>query len=170
MSNLMMLINMLSANIAICAFFIVVAKFVTKRVGTKSVDRFLMNIHKPAGYVLVVAGLIHMVFSFHLLGTTPISGYVLGFIGMFAILALIATCVLRRKLGEHWLVWHRIMTAIAISTVILHTQIVESVPENHYSVDYLDVVHQRIDGLASAEQPEKRQRQSTVKKQLFAQS
>ncbi|SHI21809.1 hypothetical protein [Desulfosporosinus lacus] len=121
MSYLMMLINILSAKIAICAFFIVVAKFVTKRVGIKSVDRLLMTIHKPAGYVLVVAGLIHMVFSFQVVSTIPIIGYVMGFICMFAIIALIATCMLKRKFGEHWLVWHRIMTAIAISTVILHT-------------------------------------------------
>ncbi|MHB8075615.1 hypothetical protein [Desulfosporosinus fructosivorans] len=138
MSYLIMLINMLSVKIAICAFFIVVAKFVTKRVGIQSVDRWLMNIHKPAGCVLFVAGLIHMVFSFHVVSTTPIIGYVLGFICMFAIIALIATCVLRRKLGEHWLVWHRIMTAIAITTVILHTQIVEPVPESHYTVYYIE--------------------------------
>lgn len=120
MSNLIILINMIAANIAIGAFLIVIAKFVTKRVGIKYVDRFLMKIHKPASYVLVVAGLIHMVCSFHVIGTTPIFGYVLGFISMFAIIALIATWMLRRKLGKHWLVWHRILTVIAISTVILH--------------------------------------------------
>lgn len=120
MNDLVVLIDILSTKIAIFMLFIVVAKFVTKRVGIKSLDRLLMKIHKPAGYILVIAGLIHIVFSFRLISTTPIIVYVLGFISFLAIIASITTYVLRIKLGKHWLIWHRIMTLIAIITVILH--------------------------------------------------
>jgi hypothetical protein len=120
MNDLVVLIDILSTKIVKFMLFIIAAKFVTKRVGIKSLDRLLMKIHKPAGYILVMAGLIHMVFSFRLIITTPIIVYVLGFISFLAIIASIMTYVLRKKLGKHWLMWHRIMTLIAIITVILH--------------------------------------------------
>jgi hypothetical protein len=67
MNDLVVLIDGLSAKIAMLMLFIVVAKFVTKRIGLKSFDRLLMKIYKPAGYILVMAGLIHIVFSLRMI-------------------------------------------------------------------------------------------------------
>lgn len=120
MGDLLTVIDLLAAKVAQLAFMIVAAKFVTKRIKNKTADRFLMRIHRPAGYVLAVAGLIHGVLSFRIFSTTPIIVYILGFICFFAILAAIATFIFKMKLGNRWLLWHRITTVVALVTLILH--------------------------------------------------
>lgn len=70
MIHMITVIDVLSAKIAMIAFWIVIAKFVTKRIKTKSADRFLMKIHCHAGYILAVTGVLHGVFSFRVFETT----------------------------------------------------------------------------------------------------
>lgn len=115
-------VDFLTSNISVLAFLIVAAKFVTKRIGNKSVDRFIMKVHRPVSYVLVLTGLIHGVASFREFDTTPIMAYILGGICLLAIAAAIATYVLR-KLGGQWLFLHRISTAIALITLLVHPQL-----------------------------------------------
>lgn len=120
MVDLLTIIGMLASKVAIVAFLIVIAKFVTKRIKNKNADRFLMKIHRPAGYVLAVSGLIHGILSFRVFNATPIIVYILGFICLFAIIATIATFIFRKKLGNKWRLCHRITTAVAFVTLILH--------------------------------------------------
>lgn len=120
MTDIIAIIDIMAAKIAMFAFLIVAAKFVTKHIGAKTADRLLMKIHRPAGYVLAVTGLIHGVLSFRIFSTTPVIVYILGFICMLAILAAIATFFLKNKLGNKWLIWHRITTVIALVTLVLH--------------------------------------------------
>lgn len=120
MADIITIINMLAANVAMITFLIVAAKFVTKRIGPKTADRLLMKIHRPAGYILAVTGLIHGVLSLRVFNTMPVMVYILGFICMLAILAAIATFILKHKLGNKWLIWHRVATVIAFAALILH--------------------------------------------------
>ncbi|MBI4857217.1 MAG: hypothetical protein HY818_10820 [Acetobacterium woodii] len=39
------------------------------------------------------------------------------------IIASIVTFVLKKKLSKKWIVWHRVMTVIALVTLILHAMI-----------------------------------------------
>lgn len=123
MKDLIMIIDLMSAMAAMVAFFIVIAKFITKRIKAKKADRFLMKIHRPAGYVLVVTGLIHGMFSFRVFNTTPVIVYILGFICLLAIVAAIATFFLKKKLGKKWLIWHRVTTIIALLALVAHVML-----------------------------------------------
>lgn len=123
MIGLVVGIDALCANLAMFALFIVSVKFVSKRIGIKPLDRLLMKIHRPAGYVLVVTGVIHMVFSFSKVSTTSAMVYIVGFICLFAIIASILAFNKRKKVGGAWIVWHRLFTVIAIVTCILHTML-----------------------------------------------
>lgn len=63
MYDLIKLINSYSEKIAICALFIIVIILFVKKIGIKSLDSLLTKIIKPAVYVLLASGLIHIVFS-----------------------------------------------------------------------------------------------------------
>ncbi|MEL7659402.1 hypothetical protein [Acetobacterium wieringae] len=120
MIQLIMGIDALCAKLAMLALVIVSAKFVSKRIKIKVLDRFLMNVHRPAGYVLVGTGVIHMVLSFSQVSTTAVLAYVVGFISLVAIIAAILAFYKKNKVGGRWIVWHRIFTVIAMITVVLH--------------------------------------------------
>lgn len=120
MADIIMIVDMLTAKVAMLAFLIVAAKFITKHTGIKTADRFLMKIHRPVGYILAVTGLTHGILSFRIFSTTPIIVYVLGFICLLAIIAAIITFFLKNKLGNKWLIWYRITTIIALFTLVLH--------------------------------------------------
>lgn len=126
MADIIATVDIMVAKIAMISFLIVVAKFVTKRVGAKSADRFLMKIHRPAGYILAVTGLIHSVLSFCVFSTTPIMVYILGIVCTLSILAAIATFIFRKKLVKKWLLWHRITTVIALVTLVLHLMLIKT--------------------------------------------
>ena len=120
MADIIMIADKLTAKVALLALLIVAAKFITKRIGAKKADRLLMKIHRPAGYILVAAGLTHGLLSFRILSITPALVYVLGFICLFAILAAIMTFLLKDKLSKKWLIWHRFTTVIVLVTLVLH--------------------------------------------------
>jgi hypothetical protein len=102
------------------AFFLVIAKFIAKRLKNKAVNLFLMKIHRPASYVLVAMGLLHGIFSFFIFDIGFILVYILGFICLLAMAAAMATYIFRKKLGAGWLIWHRITTIIALGAFVLH--------------------------------------------------
>jgi len=83
MTELITIIDLLAAKVAQLAFIVVVVKCISKRFKNKTANRFLMKIHRPAGYVLAASGLIHGVLSFRLFTTTPMIVYILGFICFF---------------------------------------------------------------------------------------
>ena len=120
MVDMIMIADKMTAKVALLALLIVVAKLITKRIGTKKADQFLMKIHRPAGYILAAAGLAHGILSFRIFSTTPVIVYILGFICLFAIVAALVTFFLKKKLGKGWLIWHRITTVIALITLVLH--------------------------------------------------
>lgn len=113
-------IDMFAANLALLSFFIVAIKFISKRAGWKKLDVFLMKAHRPVGYVLLSAGIIHTVLSFRDISTTPIAVYALGIVCTLSIAAAILTYVFRKKLGKKWLFWHGAVTVIALVTLIAH--------------------------------------------------
>lgn len=107
--------DIISAKIASLCFTFVLLKILTRRINFKMADRALMKIHKPAGYILVVSGAIHMVCSVRAITHTSIWVYILG----TAIILAIAAYILKTKL-KNWLLWHRIFTLFAVLTMFLH--------------------------------------------------
>ena len=117
--ELIAVIDTISAKIASLCFTVVLLKMLTKRISFKTADRALMKIHKPAGYILVVSGAIHMVCSVRAITHTSIWVYILGTVSMAAIILAIAAYILKTKL-KNWLLWHRIFTLLAVLTMFLH--------------------------------------------------
>lgn len=120
MIELMMGFDALCAKLALLALLIVSAKFMSKRIKIKALDRFLMKVHRPAGYVLVVTGVIHMVLSVSQVSTTATLAYIVGFISLIAIIAAILAFYKKNQVGGRWIVWHRIFTVVALIAVFLH--------------------------------------------------
>ncbi len=114
------ILDIISAKIASLCFTIILLKLLTKRMKSKKVDQLFMKIHKPAGYMLVIAGVIHMVCSIRAIADTSIWVYVLGTISLIAIIFAIATFVLRKKGLKNWLFWHRTSTVVAFATMLMH--------------------------------------------------
>ena len=120
MPSTLMIISTLSAKLAELALFILLAKFITKRIGAKKLDAKLMKIHKPATYVVVIAGVIHMCTSFSSFETLGIMPYLLGFVCLLSIIGAVLSFVKRKDIGKRWVVWHRACSLLALVTLFLH--------------------------------------------------
>ncbi len=120
MASFIMGIDSLTAKLAMLALFIVLAKFITKQTGFKKLDTKLMKIHKPATYVLLITGIIHMITSFVYLNNLGILPYILGFICLLSIIGAAISFIKRKDIGKKWLFWHRICSIIALITLFIH--------------------------------------------------
>jgi len=76
-----------------------VFKFVTKRTKLKKVDQLLLKIHKVTGIFLVIVALIHLITSFSLFETRPLSMYLLGILTLICMLIVAGSYFFRKKLG-----------------------------------------------------------------------
>lgn len=117
--DIIMILDKVSAKIALLLLMLVVLKFVTKRLHLKKADRFLMKIHKPASWGLIVAGLVHMFASFRCLSEVGIVPYIVGGISILSIIGAIYTFRLR-KTDKKWLFYHRVLALAALVTCGLH--------------------------------------------------
>ncbi len=120
MTSIIMGIDSLTAELAMLALFIVLAKFITKRTGFKKLDTKLMKIHKPATFILLVTGIIHMFTSFVYFDRLGILPYILGFLCLISIIGAALTFIKRKNIGKRWLFWHRICSIIALVTLFIH--------------------------------------------------
>ncbi len=123
MREVIITIDKITANVAFIALFIVLAKFITKRMGRKKLDIRLMKIHRPATNVLVVTSIIHMFTSFVYLNELGIIPFILGFISLASIIVAALTFTKRKIFGRKWLFYHRVFSLISLITLLAHIAI-----------------------------------------------
>lgn len=105
------------------AFFIVALKFVSKRLNPDgSFDLFLLKIHKPAGAVMIIAGLSHVVLSAWSIPVIGIVPYVIGIVSISSCIAAVVFYAVKDKLSSPiaWIKYHHLFTLITIITIIGH--------------------------------------------------
>lgn len=119
MDNIIMLLDGIASHIASYLLIAVVLKFLTKRFHMKKADMFLMKIHKPAAYGLVIFGAIHMFTSFYRFSSVGILPYIAGAVSLLAMIGAICTFRMR-KTNKKWLNYHRVLTVIALVTCLVH--------------------------------------------------
>lgn len=117
--DLIVLLDGIASHIASLFLLVVVLKFVTKRLHWKKADRYLMKLHKPAAYALVIAGAVHMLTSFHKLAEVGIFPYIAGLISLLAMVGAIYTFNMR-KTNTKWLFYHRVLTIVALIACAVH--------------------------------------------------
>lgn len=126
MTTLITGIDSLTVKLAMLTLFIVLAKFITKRMGFKKLDAQLMKIHKPSTYILLITGTIHMFTSFIYIDRLGILPYILGLVCLLSIIGAAASFIKRKTIGEKWLFWHRIFSITALVTLFIHPIIVST--------------------------------------------
>lgn len=117
--DIIMILDKVSAKIALLLLLLVVLKFVTKHLHLTKADRFLMKIHKPASYGLIVVGLVHTVASFRCFSELGFLPYIVGGTSILSMIGAIYTFRLR-KTDKKWLHYHRVLALVAIITCGLH--------------------------------------------------
>lgn len=117
--DIVVLLDGIASHIASLLLFVVILKFITKRLHLKKADMCLMKIHKPAAYGLVIAGTVHMFTSFQSFSRVGIFPYVAGAISLLAMVGAIGTFRMRKN-NTKWLFFHRILTVIAVIACFVH--------------------------------------------------
>lgn len=113
------LVDGITAHFGFLLLLVVSLKFVTKRLHIKKVDIQLMKIHKPASDALITLGVVHMFTSLFYFSMADILTYVVGLFSLLAMIGAIFTFKMRKK-HTKWLVYHRVLTIVAIITCIAH--------------------------------------------------
>lgn len=85
MSEILQLINLISAKIAVLALLVVSIKYISKRIGNEKVNRILMKVHIPAGKLTLLAGIIHMCASLAQFSNYNVLTLIFGGISLLAI-------------------------------------------------------------------------------------
>lgn len=129
-NNILGLFSWIAPNLIPLALFLIVLKFLTKRLPCKSLDRIFMKIHIPLGWILLVCTVYHTGATL-LAGQTltmqggdtytiPTLVFVSGLIATAEIIIAVASFIFRKKLNGKWLLWHRISTVVAIAASVWH--------------------------------------------------
>jgi uncharacterized protein with FMN-binding domain len=101
-------------------FLLTAAKFVTKRLPFKRLDKFALKFHRVSGIALIVVSVVHIATVWGLLRQRPA--------GMLAVGVAIAVCALiaalsrafKKRMGGKWLVVHRTASAIICIGLVIH--------------------------------------------------
>lgn len=128
MEIIIMIVDGLATKLAVLAFILVVIKALTKKMtktGQKTafkLDGYMMKIHRPAGYVLIGAGIIHGILSLRMITDYSIIVFITGLLCLLSCFGAIAGFMYRKKLAnvKNWLIIHRFMTFTAIVTLVIH--------------------------------------------------
>lgn len=101
-------------------FLLTAAKFVTKRLPFKRLDKFALKFHRISGIALIVVSVVHIATVWGLLRQRPVGMLVVGI--AIALCALIAALsrVFKKKLGKRWLYVHRTVSVIICIALVIH--------------------------------------------------
>lgn len=113
---MVLMLDKIIADIAMLCILLVVAKGITKHLHWKNADRILMKIHKTVSYCLVVSGIAHGILSAWGYPEAIMKSYITGILCMLTIIGSIFSFQYQKKLGSHWLLWHRVF---ALASIIL---------------------------------------------------
>lgn len=106
------------AWIATICFLFVVAKYSSKRLRIKKLDRFLMKIHKPFAKIIIILGLVHGILSFINFKEYSIFVYITGILCLLAMMMSGKSLKLhKRKQGMNH---HRMWSAIGMVVLLIH--------------------------------------------------
>lgn len=114
------MIDKLTSQLAFMGFLLVIAKMITKRLSPGKADAMFMKLHKPVAYLMTFAGIIHMICSFRVFSAYSMWVYIFGTISVISIVLAIYMFRLNKRNPEKWLIWHRMFSAIAVITIVLH--------------------------------------------------
>ena len=120
--DIVVLVDSVASRMASLLLLVVILKFATKRLHSKRADMCLMKIHKPASYGLILAGVVHMFTSFYDFSRAGILPYVAGLISLLAMIGAVYVFK-RRKTCAKWLLYHRILTVIAVTAFLIHPRL-----------------------------------------------
>lgn len=111
--------GIISGYICVVCIFILVAKFVTKRLGLKRIDCFLMKTHKYAASAFLVIAMIHLILVIPVLDTRGVPVIISGIcIIAFGLLLILLCHVLKNRKIEKKC--HQILSLMMVLAVAFH--------------------------------------------------
>lgn len=120
MEAILPIVDMIAAKLATIAVILVVLKFVLIRTKMNRITAFFQRIHRPVSYFILFFALLHGVSSLHAFQEVDLFVYFLGLLSFISVLATIGTHVIKEKLDQAWLKWHRIFTVITLIILAIH--------------------------------------------------
>ncbi len=100
--------------------FILLLKFVSKRLKNKKLDSVMGKIHCKCGALMLILLLMHIVSSVSLFESRPFYIYAMGAAAVLCVLAAFGSYYFRNRLGKKWLGLHRAMFCLVLVLVIGH--------------------------------------------------
>ena len=121
-------ISLRFAWISIALLIFTASKYITRRIGKRSINSFFRKYHIKAGILMIITSFLHGIFSGNEITTTFKDMQIdpnfftlnLGTICFIILLFLWATYLLRKKLKKRWIILHRGLTILLILLTILH--------------------------------------------------
>lgn len=122
------LLDEVISKIALLLFFLVVLKFISRRLAKtsrpafKKVDRAFMKIHLPIGFAMIALAIVHGVCSLYSVESLGWMPFFIGVICIAACLTAVISYYMRKSLKKqrNWLAIHQISTVIACITLVGH--------------------------------------------------
>jgi uncharacterized protein with FMN-binding domain len=136
--------GLITGYILLIIIVLLCMKFISKRIGSKAFDRFVMRIHKPLAYIAIIVGILHGVVTLQVFKTRPVIMYI---VGIMIIVLGGAACVThryRKTLGRKWILFHRI-AAIAIVALLVCHMVVYFIDFGNYQKAISDISVMDID-------------------------
>ena len=108
-------------SFALCV--VLLAKFIGRVSKVKAINNVLHVLHKPFGIAVILTGLIH---GLYLIIKHPhaLAGNITGAFLMAAIIILMITYLLRKKMKAKWFLAHRILSVLLVALLIVHIVVV----------------------------------------------
>lgn len=133
----------ITGYVCLVALLFLLLKFVTKRVGFKRANLFMMKYHKYAALGFIVAGIVHLFLVLKVLDTRSIVVTVSGIVIIVAGIALVILChVLKNRKVE--IMFHRGLSVIMLVFLTVHV-VAYFVDYNSYKVKINEISIEGID-------------------------
>ncbi len=126
-----MIISAVTSKIALLAFFLILLKYISKRLAKtgnvtfKKADKAFMKTHNYFGWLMIVFALIHGICSVYSIPEKGALPFIIGVICFIACLTAVGSFYYRKKMKEpkSWIQIHQISTVIALVTLVAHIAI-----------------------------------------------
>jgi F0F1-type ATP synthase membrane subunit c/vacuolar-type H+-ATPase subunit K len=121
-------ISLRFAWISIALLIFTALKYIARKSGNYSLNRFFRKYHILSGILMIITGLLHGIFAGNDINSTfedmqiapKLFTLNLGTACFIITLFLWTTYLLRRQLKKRWIIFHRILTALLILLTVLH--------------------------------------------------
>lgn len=121
-------ISLRFAWISIALLIFTALKYVTRRRGTASINRFFRKYHILAGILMIITSFLHGIFAGNEITTTFKDMQIaskfftvnLGTACFVVTLLLWFTYLLRKQLKKRWMIFHKGLTVLLILLIVVH--------------------------------------------------